>query len=51
MRFTRRTTAFVVERIDGFARTTILAWRRTAWHILIFAILASITRVAVTSGK
>ena len=51
MTLTRRTAALVVERIDGFTGTAILAGRRTARHVLVLAILTRKARIAVTSGK
>lgn len=48
---TRRTTAFVVQLIDGSTRSAVLAWRWTTRHVVIFTILASVARIAVASDK
>ena len=44
---TWRTAAFVVEGINGFAGSTILARRRAAWNVLTLAVLAGVSNVAV----
>lgn len=44
---TRGASAFVVELVDCFARATILAGRRAAWHVLALAILPGVSSIAV----
>jgi len=44
---TWRASAFVVEGIDGFAGSTILARRRAAWNVLVLAVLSGVSNVAV----